>query len=60
MLNTDKSTTMMTEFQIFDLKDKIRSLEFQLEIANLQIEHEKYMRGEYERLFKEAAQELKK
>lgn len=59
MLQTQTTPTTALFQQIVELQSKISELNFQLEIANLKLEHESYMHKEYERMFTELKQTIK-
>lgn len=57
MLTTTNSIPNSALFQqIVELESKLSELKFQLEMAQLKLEHEEYMRKEYERMFNELKQ----
>ena len=59
MLQTQTTPTTALFQQIVELESKVSELNFQLEIANLKLEHEMYMHKEYERMFTELKQTIK-
>lgn len=58
MLQTQTTPTTALFQQIVELESKVSELTFQLEIANLKLEHEIYMHQQYERMFTELKQTI--
>jgi hypothetical protein len=56
MLQTQTTPTTALFQQIVELESRLSELKFQLEMAQLKLEHEEYMHKEYERMFNELKQ----